>query len=231
MWGQLAGGALSFAGGLINNAANAKATREANEAQMAFQERMSSTAHQREVTDLRAAGLNPMLSGMGGAGASGATGSANAPVLEDSLSKGVSSALDSMRLKKELDATDSTIALNQSAADTQKTQQIANSASAEAARATAAKVEEDMISTKMDNVVKQKMMPALTTEANTAAKRARLDNQAVQYDAIMKRVDSALGAANSAAGILKPKIQIGGSKAPEYDRYNPKTWQYKDRSK
>lgn len=71
----LAGGGMEAGGSVFSSLVGLNSAK----AQMKFQERMSSSAHQREVEDLKKADLNPILSVTGGHGASTPSGSMFTP--------------------------------------------------------------------------------------------------------------------------------------------------------
>lgn len=117
--GAIISGGSALVGGMLSNESNANQSSISREWQgdqersgREFSERMSSTAHQRQVKDLKAAGLNPILSAMGGASAPQASGgSTSTTTQEDAIGKSISTAMETMAMKKTLEKQDAEIAL------------------------------------------------------------------------------------------------------------------------
>lgn len=177
-WGaSLAAGAGSLFGSLLQNSAN---RREAERAR-GFTERMSNTAHQREVADLRAAGLNPILSATGGSGAS--TPQASQAQMENALAPAVTSAVEARRLKKEIAGVDSQIGLNEM--------------TGKAAGAAALKDLSTAKNVDLNTQLLKFQMPALKKDADW-------NNKANDWDNIMKRAEQFMSIIPSAKGISRP---------------------------
>jgi len=127
----------AFSGG-SSSASSARAIAEQNAANSAeaqknrdWQERMSSTAHQREVDDLRKAGLNPILSATGGSGASSPGGSM--AVMQNTQSDAAQIKAQMANIAANTAKAVSEARLNDETTRTQKSQQGLNAANSAAA--------------------------------------------------------------------------------------------------
>lgn len=209
--GALIGGLGSVIGGAMGSSAQDRAN-ETNiliaDRNREFQNFMSNSAHQREVMDLRSAGLNPMLSAMGGSGASTPAGSSANVVASDQAAEGISRAASSAgeiaRMKKDFEAQDANIALA-------KSQSEAAAAAKELSLSSAKKVETERKEIANRNFVFDANQPAVVREAENRKRQADEDAKYLNFDNTSRRVREGLGIANDAIGVVKPKINLGGT--------------------
>jgi len=91
---MVASGVLGGLGGYLGQQSANEANRDLAKDQMRFQERMSSTAYERAMADMRKSGLNPILAGkLGGASTPGGA----MPIMHSSAGAGINSATNMMK--------------------------------------------------------------------------------------------------------------------------------------
>lgn len=179
--GSLIGGVLGYAGQSEANSANAEIAQR----QMDFQERMSNTAYQRQVADMQASGLNPMLAYSKGGGASSPAGSSYE---YRSPAAAAVSAYESASRSSNIQAQTRTETKRPAQVEAQTGQ---TTAETDVARAKLPQIEADTIRSRADTLLKDAQRNLASASADQARTQINfLENQIREVQARVVNVDA-----------------------------------------
>lgn len=206
--GDIAGGIVSGGIGLIGqHNANKTNISQAN-TNRDFQERMSRNAHQYEVEDLKAAGLNPILSAGGGGAATPSGSTAN---VQSETGAAADAAQEIWAKKNERDRIKMAEHAEEEAIWTQAAQRSKTNADKEKTKIDTKNAEVTNEILRSEAQAAKAEAFARIKEAQTSAARSEIDKQMVKPDALGSRLKSIIQSGATGAAAIKgrgPSITI-----------------------
>ena len=186
MWPALIAGAASLYGTYQQNKENEASAQR----QMDFQREMSNTSHQREVADLRKAGLNPILSANGGA----STPTGSSYQAQNPLEKGLTSAAEMQGVENAGKKLTSDMSVNDALKALYNTQR-----GESAARQS---------NINMDTATKAAMLPSVSSTSALNVKRNTIDDMLLEVDAGLDRGSKLFNMVPNFKNLLRPNKSI-----------------------